>query len=155
MDTIYNLKTTVSDESIGSSFIATENYFVSTVNQKKTQSNFPTKYSTIIKKLGVSFQPLLILNTDSAAEAAANHVALIRMASSIDIEDWSKKEVIGYQPNAIMDALVGEDKNPNNFSSDYCKSLLNMSQINIVKPNHTPLIVLVVIIVVGVMLAIR
>jgi len=51
--------------------------------------------------------------------------------------------------------LVGEDKNPNNFSSDYCKSLLNMSQINIVKPNHTPLIVLVVIIVVGVMLAIR
>ena len=154
METIYNLKTTVSEEAIGSSFIATENYFVSTVNQQKIQSNYPTKYSTIIKKLGASFQPLLILNTDSAAEAAANHVALIRMAASIDIEDWSKREVLGYQPKAIMDALVGESKNPNNFSSDYCKSLLTMSQVNIVKPNHTPLIILVVIIVIGVVLAV-
>ena len=153
METIYNLKTTVSEEAIGSSFIATENYFVSTVNQQKMQSSYPTKYSTIIKKLGASFQPLLILNTDSAAEAAANHVALIRMAATIDREDWSRRDVVGYHPNVIMDALESESKNPNNFSSDYCKCLLTMSQINIVKPNHTPLIILIVIIVIGVVLA--
>ena len=55
----------------------------------------------------------------------------------------------------VQDALEGESNTPNNFSSDYCKNLLSMSQINIVKPNHTPLIILVVIIVIGVMLAIR
>jgi hypothetical protein len=148
MDIVYNLKTTVSDEAIGSSFIATENYFVSTVNQQKMQSSYPTKYSTIIKKLGTTFQPLLILNTDIAAEAVANHVALIRMAATIDSEEWSKKEVVNYQPKVIMDALLSESKNPNNFSSEYCKSLLTMSQINIVKPNHLPLIIILVAIIV-------
>jgi hypothetical protein len=150
MVTIKNLITTVRKEAIGSSFIATENYFVSTVNQNKMQSNYPKKYSTVIKKSGASFQQLLILISDSAAEAVANHVALIRMAASIDVEDWSEKEVVGYQPKAIMDAVDSESKNPNNFSSDYCQSLLAMSQINIVKPNHTHLIILVVIIVIGV-----
>jgi hypothetical protein len=147
MDIVYNLKTTVSDEAIGSSFIATENYFVSTVNQQKMQSSYPTKYSTIIKKLGASFQPLLILNSDNAAEAVANHVALIRMAATIDIEDWSKREVVNYQPKVIMDTLQNKSTNPNNFSSDYCKSLLTMSQINIVKPNHMPLIIILVAII--------
>lgn len=153
METIYNLITTVRKEAIGSSFKATENYFVSTVNQKKMQSNYPTKYSTVIKKSGASFQPLLILNTDSAAEAVANHVALIRMSASVDISDWSKKKVVDFQPKVIMNEVDTESKIPNNFSSDYCQSLLVMSQINIVKPNHTPLIILVVIIVIGVVFA--
>ena len=132
---IFNLKTTVRNEALASSFIANESYFVSTVNQQLRQSSYPTKYSTIIKKSGGSFEPFLILNTDSAAEAAANHIALIRMACSIDRDEWSKNEVVGYQPIAIMKELKSENKEPNNFSSNYCKFLLSTSQINITKQN--------------------
>ena len=131
LEEIFNITTTVNKNNLATSFTNKENYFVSTVNQKNFQSNYPAQFVTLIKKAGMSFDPIITIDSNSAREAAENHIALVRMGTSIDENKWRKLDVDEFMPTAISNMLIHESMSPNNFSNDYCSGLLKAAGINV------------------------
>jgi len=127
---IFNILTTSSRNSIASSFTTNRDYFVSTVNQQKHQPNYPTKFCSIIKLAGPSFEPIMVVDANSAREAAENHVALVRMGTSFNEAEWSHQNLAECQPEMISNMLLGQSMYPDDFSSNYCKSLIQASGIH-------------------------
>lgn len=129
---IKNILTTLREHNIGTSFTKDRDYFVSTVYQKEMQPSYPYNYSTIIKVVGQSFEPICVLNADSPKEAMMNHIALARIAISLDKDYWNEAAVEEYLPTELIGLLDKENasQQPNSFLSEYCQMFLQMSGLN-------------------------
>jgi len=134
----FNIQTSSSSDSIATSFTNIRNYFVSTVNQQKHQRYYPAKYSSIIKEAGPSFEAILTIDADSAREASENHIALVRMATSIKPAKWNERILESYKPEMISNMLLNQSMHPDDFTSDYCNLLLKASGINFNAINSFP-----------------
>jgi hypothetical protein len=118
--------TTYSDRNIGTDI---GNYFVSTI-----QSIDNLGYSTILKNRGLS-NKILEIYADTAKNALINHVAVARMVMSEKENNWSFELVNKYRPTVLVATLDKEKLSvtPENFTSEYCKSLFNMSGLNAIE----------------------
>jgi len=127
-----SLQSTVDKDNIATSFsIKGNSYIVSTV---LSYSNGSIKQrSTVIKKIGLQFSPILEVGCPSAPRATENHIALVRMATSTPQSKWSKLGLGEFMPTLIMDELSEQSITPDNFNSKYCDLLLRMSGINATK----------------------
>lgn len=134
-----NILTTLREHNIGTSFTKDSDYFVSTVFQKEMQPSYVYNYSTIIKVAGQTFEPICVLNADSPKEAMMNHIALTRVAISLDKENWNEVVVKEYLPTGLTELLDKEkaSQEPKTFLSEYCQLLMQMSGLNCnKKTNH-------------------
>lgn len=129
---VENLVTSLRENSLGTSFTKDVDYFVSTVKQKESQPSYPYNYATIIKKVGMSFSPICVLDANTPREAMINHIALARVAISLDKDSWNEAVVQEYFPTELIGLLDSEklSQEPNSFQSEYCQLLMQMSGLN-------------------------
>ena len=121
---ISNLRTTLNRFGIGTSFSKDQDYFIST-----TESPYsPNLYETIIKVVGVNVIPIVVLLSSNPKDATLNHIAMTRMAISLNKNDWNEIATEDFIPHIIAKELdKSMPSEPYNLKSGYIESLLEMA----------------------------
>jgi hypothetical protein len=120
-----NLKTTLSYAGIASSFSDNGNYIISTV---KTRSGF----ETVLKTTGQHKTVICSIGSTSSKFAMDNHIAMTRMATSSNSDEWTKENIDSFSPKTILDAIeqMNLHYDSTKLDCEFCNQFLAMSGIN-------------------------
>ena len=117
------MRTTISPYGFGTSFTKDgQEYFVSTAENPPNSNQF----ETIIKPLGTALTPIIRTLLQNPRRATANHIAIVRMALSTDISEWSASHAIDFNHYTLCLELDKDDLD----DADYCLMLLKMAGLN-------------------------
>ncbi len=121
------IKTTLNKFGIGSSFVKDQSYFVSTTENPPNSG----RYESILKVLGGSPMPIVDLVSLNPKAATLNHIAITRMAISINRGDWDAKTAKEFSLDSLAEGLNEQiPETSETLDSDCCKKLLEASGIN-------------------------
>lgn len=119
------LKTTLSFTGVASSFIKDGNYIISTV---KT----PAGFETVFKTVGQYKTVICSIGSPSSKFAMDNHIAMTRMATSSNSDEWKKENIASFSPKVILEAVekMNLDYDSTILDCEFCNQFLAMSGIN-------------------------
>jgi len=120
-----NLKTTLSFTGVASSFIKDGNYIISTV---KTPAGFETAFKTV----GQFKTVICVVRSPTSKFAMDNHIAMTRMATSSNSDEWTKENIDNFSPKTILDYIetLNLHYDSTNLKCEFCNRFLLMSGIN-------------------------
>jgi hypothetical protein len=120
-----NLKTTLSFTGVASSFSDNGNYIISTV---KT----PAGFETVFKTVGQYKTVICSIGSQSSKFAIDNHIAMTRMATSSNSDEWTKENIDNFSPKTILDYIetLNLHYDSTNLKCEFCNRFLLMSGIN-------------------------
>ena len=127
-----NLKTTLSYTGIASSFSDNGNYIISTV---QTRSGF----ETVLKTQGQFSEVICSIGALNSKGAMDNHIAMTRMATSSNSDEWTKKNAFKFSPEEILNGVekMNLEYESTNLNCEFCKQFLAMSGINYLNGKET------------------
>jgi len=120
-----NLKTTLSHRGVASSFSNKGQYIISTVKLERG-------FETVLKVQGQFKEIYCSLFALNSKNAIDNHIAMTRMATSIDTKNWSKEASFNFSPKIIRESAekMNLQYDPTDLNCKFCTSFLSMSGIN-------------------------
>jgi hypothetical protein len=124
---VKNLISSITPFGVATSFVSDKNYIISTAKTFE-----PAGFETVLKAVGVNGNIFLTSGAIGSRQSIQTHIAIARMAITLNQIDWNKENINDFSPNVIWENINKMDLNydADTFKCEYCETFLSMSGLN-------------------------